>query len=53
MNLGAIGVTRLQTEVGWSDLALLSFFHQEGFQPAPRLCLDLDLSSVVPETESE
>lgn len=39
-NLAALGIPRLQTEVGWSDIGLMSFFQQEGFAPAPRFCLD-------------
>ena len=42
-NLLGLGVPCLQTEIGWSNLDLLAFFHHEGFQPAPRFCLDLDL----------
>jgi ribosomal protein S18 acetylase RimI-like enzyme len=42
-NLLGLGVPRLQTEIGWDSLDLLAFFHHEGFQPAPRFCLDLDL----------
>lgn len=42
-NLLGLGIHGLQTEVSWEDQALLSFFHHEGFQPAPRLCLDLVL----------
>ncbi len=29
----------------WSDTELLAFFHHQGFRPADRLCLDLDLPS--------
>lgn len=42
-NLRGLCVTKLRTEVAWNELALLRFFHHRGFQPAPRLCLDLDL----------
>ena len=42
-NLLALGIRRLQTEVGWDNLVLISFFQREGFTLAPRLCLDLDL----------
>jgi ribosomal protein S18 acetylase RimI-like enzyme len=42
-NLGALNIARLQTEVSWDEQELLGFFHREGFRPAPRLCLDLDL----------
>jgi len=50
-NLGALGVDRLRTEVGWNDQNLLHFFHRTGFHPAERLCLELDLS--VPPDEPE
>lgn len=43
-NLAALGVPRLQTEVSWDAPRLLSFFHHQGFRPAERLCLDLDLA---------
>lgn len=44
-NLGALGVPSLQTEVSWDDPHLLTFFHHEGFRPASRLCLDLELGA--------
>lgn len=43
-NLLGLGVPCLQTEVDWDDQRLLAFFHHEGFRPAPRIPLDLDLS---------
>jgi GNAT superfamily N-acetyltransferase len=42
-NLLGLGIRTLQTEVSWRNPELLAFFHREGFQPAPRFCLDLDL----------
>jgi ribosomal protein S18 acetylase RimI-like enzyme len=42
-DLMGLGVPRLQTEVSWDDAPLLTFFHHEGFRPAERFCLDLDL----------
>ncbi len=42
-NLLGLGIRTLQTEVSWRNPALLAFFHHEGFEPAPRFCLDLDL----------
>ncbi len=42
-NLLGLGLRTLQTEVAWSDGDLMAFFRHEGFVPAPRLCLDLDL----------
>lgn len=45
VNLLGLGVPRLQTEVSWDDPALLTFFQHEGFRPAERICLDLDLQA--------
>ena len=42
-NLLALGIPTLQTEVSWDNLEMLSFFNQQGFRPADRVCLDLDL----------
>lgn len=47
-NLRGLGVPHLDTEVGWDQQALLHFFHNVGFAPAPRFCLSLDLSERVP-----
>ena len=43
MNLLGLGIPTLQTEVRWDSGDLIAFFRSEGFTPAPRLCLDLDL----------
>jgi ribosomal protein S18 acetylase RimI-like enzyme len=43
MNLKALGVARLRTEVSWDEQDLLAWFHGEGFRPADRFCLDLTL----------
>jgi ribosomal protein S18 acetylase RimI-like enzyme len=51
VNLRGLNVPRLQTEVAWEDLEVLAFFHHEGFRPAPRICLDLDLA--VPPADDE
>lgn len=42
-NLLGLGIPRLQTEVSWHTPDLIAFFNKEGFEPAPRFCLDLDL----------
>lgn len=42
-NLLGLGIRTLQTEVAWDSVELIGFFQREGFRPAPRLCLDLDL----------
>jgi len=51
-NLGALGVGRLRTEVGWDNQALLRFFHSEGFRPAERMCLELDLAARRPREDA-
>jgi ribosomal protein S18 acetylase RimI-like enzyme len=51
-NLLGLGIQHLQTEVGWDSLELIAFFHHEGFLPAPRLCLDLDLESARRRAEA-
>lgn len=43
MNLGALGIERIQTQVEWDQGELIRFFQRSGFVPAPRLCLELDL----------
>ncbi len=43
LNLSALRVTTLRTEVSWDNFDLLAFFRKEGFAPAPRICLDCAL----------
>ncbi len=43
INLAALRVTTIRTEVSWDDFDLLSFFKREGFAPARRLCLECPL----------
>ena len=50
LNLGALRVTSVRTEVSWSDLDLLGFFHQQGFVPSDRLSLERQLDPSEPET---
>lgn len=40
MNLSALGVERMVTEVAWNSFALLGFLEQRGFHPAPVLTLE-------------
>lgn len=47
-NLRGLGVRALRTEAGWEDQDLLRFFHDQGFAPAPRLCLELALTGAAP-----
>jgi len=43
LNLSALRVAILRTEVSWDDFDLLAFFKKKGFSPARRLCLDCAL----------
>ena len=43
MNLRALGIEKVRTEVAWDHLDLLGFLARQGFEPSNRLCLDLDL----------
>jgi predicted N-acetyltransferase YhbS len=52
-NLRGLGVPRLDTEVGWDQFALMGFFHEVGFAPAPRLCLTLDITSPLPYEQED
>ena len=48
LNLGALHITTLRTEVAWDDFDLLAFFKSEGFVPARRLCLERALDPTAP-----
>lgn len=48
LNLGALRIERIRTEVSWDDFELLTFFQRAGFRPAGRLCLELDLDPTAP-----
>jgi ribosomal protein S18 acetylase RimI-like enzyme len=45
-NLLGLGIGTLRTEVSWTSPDLISFFQHQGFVPAPRLCLDLDVRAM-------
>jgi ribosomal protein S18 acetylase RimI-like enzyme len=49
LNLGALRVTRIRTEVAWDDFDLLAFFRRQGFGPAARLCLERSIDPTQPE----
>jgi GNAT superfamily N-acetyltransferase len=42
-NLRGLRISRLRTEVAWNELDLIGFFEKSGFQPVPRLVLELDV----------
>lgn len=48
LNLSALGMTTLRTEVAWDDFELLAFFKREGFSPTGRLCLECTLDPTAP-----
>lgn len=41
LNLRALRIERLRTEVAWTDFELTAFFARAGFRPVPRLVLEL------------
>ena len=40
LNLSALGIERLETQVDWRMRDLLGFFERAGFGPAPVICLE-------------
>jgi predicted N-acetyltransferase YhbS len=44
-NLRGLGIEKIRTEVDWDQFELLAFLAHGGFRLAPRICLELDLSS--------
>lgn len=51
LNLGALQISTLRTEVSWDDFGLLAFLKREGFAPARRLCLECRLDPTRPAAE--
>jgi ribosomal protein S18 acetylase RimI-like enzyme len=43
LNLAALRITTLRTEVSWDHFGLLAFFRSQGFKPSQRLCLECEL----------
>ncbi len=43
VNLRALRVSALRTEVSWDETDLIAFFRKAGFSPAPRLVLERDV----------
>lgn len=52
-NLRGLRIERIRTEVGWTEQALIGFLAKEGFVPAPRLVLELDVESAARRGERE
>ncbi len=40
MNLGALHITILRTEISWDEGELAAFFKKQGFRPSGRICLE-------------
>jgi ribosomal protein S18 acetylase RimI-like enzyme len=51
-NLLGLGVGTLRTEVDWDAQHLMRYFHDEGFVPAARVCLELDCAKRRREEET-
>jgi len=43
LNLAALRITTLRTEVSWDHFELLAFFRSQNFKPSRRLCLECEL----------
>jgi len=48
LNLAALRVTTIRTEVSWDDFDMLAFFRAEKFEPSNRLCLEVELDPTRP-----
>ena len=48
LNLAALRIERVRTEVQWNDFDLLAFFERCGFLPSGRLCLENKLDPTAP-----
>lgn len=48
LNLAALRIERVRTEVSWNDFDLLAFFERNGFAPAGRICLERQLDPTAP-----
>ncbi len=48
LNLAALRIQRVRTEVAWNDFDLLAFFERNGFAPAGRICLERQLDPTAP-----
>ncbi len=49
LNLAALRINTIRTEVSWDDFDLLAFFRSQGFCPSSRLCLECALDPTQSE----
>lgn len=50
VNLGALQIGSVRTEVDWDDLDLIAFFRSQGFSPARRICLEALVDPTSPRS---
>jgi ribosomal protein S18 acetylase RimI-like enzyme len=48
LNMQALRIGSLRTEVAWSDFDLLAFLQRQGFSPAGRICLECGIDPTAP-----
>jgi len=53
LNLGALRIRTLRTEVSWEHFGLLGFFRSQGFKASGRLCLECALDPTRPEDSAD
>lgn len=46
LNLRALNIERIRTEVDWKQWDLLGFLQRSSFKPAPRLCLEANIEDI-------
>ncbi len=51
-NLRALAIPRLRTEIRWDEHELASFLGRQGFAPAPRLVLELDVAGAAGQADA-
>jgi len=50
MNLGALQIEKVRTQVTWNDFELQHFFERAGFKPSDQVCLELVLDPTAPDS---
>lgn len=48
INLAALQITSLRTEISWDEFELGAFFAKQGFHPSRRLCLECPIDPTNP-----
>ena len=49
MNLGALNIEKVRTQITWNNYELLSFFERFGFRPGDQISLERVLDPTAPE----